>query len=212
MNNNLRESDLIFKLLLCGDSGVGKTTILSRVTNEYDDENYIPTATIGVDFKTKTYIIDDKSIKLQLWDTAGQEQFRSIVNCYYKCSQGIILVFDLENRDSFHHLPFWLEEIKNNSRNLIDILLVGNKSDSTNRNIFYEEAYQCATSNGMDYIETSSLKNINCDQCFLDLAKQIYNRWTKEYNLKKEIDWGLPVENKLQLHSTAIASRCCTIS
>jgi Ras-related protein Rab-1A len=127
-----KEHDYLFKVILVGDSGVGKTSLMKR----YTDDTYIPggASTIGVDFKFKTLEMDKKKVKLQIWDTAGQERFRAIVAHYYRGANGILLVFDLCNRDSFDHLKDWMDELaKRNVDEKTDIKILGNKSDEKDK-------------------------------------------------------------------------------
>src|SRR5271154_3229460 len=121
------EYDYIMKLIIVGDSGVGKSTLLKMYCDHEFSESYI--STIGVDFKIKTIQVNDKLIKLQIWDTAGQERFRSITNSYYNGTHAIMLVFDLTDVNSFNRLPKWLEEIdKYMTGKTHKIILIGNKS------------------------------------------------------------------------------------
>ena len=123
----MQDVDQIFKILIIGDSSVGKSNLLLRYTDDIFHEHFLPT--IGVDFKIKNLIISNQTIKLNIWDTAGQERFKTITATYYKGSQGVIVVFDITDRNTFLNVNNWLEEIKKNAGNNISIILVGNKCD-----------------------------------------------------------------------------------
>ncbi|XP_073950862.1 ras-related protein ORAB-1-like [Choristoneura fumiferana] len=127
------EYDYLFKLLLIGDSGVGKSCLLLRFADDTYTESYI--STIGVDFKIRTVELDGKTIKLQIWDTAGQERFRTITSSYYRGAHGIIIVYDCTDQDSFSNVKQWLEEIDRYACDNVNKLLVGNKCDLTTKKV-----------------------------------------------------------------------------
>ena len=164
------EYDHIFKVLLLGNSDVGKSSLILRYVDQVWSDTFVPT--IGVDFKVKTLEIDNKKIKMQIWDTAGQERFRNVISSYFRGSHGILLIYDITNRDSFKNLENWLIEIeKNASQNVLKIL-IGNKNDLVNdREIQSEEGQAFANRNGMEFIETSAKMNTNVTEAFEALAK-----------------------------------------
>ena len=164
------EYDHIFKVLLLGNSDVGKSSLILRYVDQVWSDTFVPT--IGVDFKVKTLEIDNKQIKMQIWDTAGQERFRNVISSYFRGSHGILLIYDITNRDSFKNLENWLIEIeKNASQNVLKIL-IGNKNDLVNdREIQSEEGQAFANRNGMEFIETSAKMNTNVTEAFEALAK-----------------------------------------
>ena len=169
------EYDFLFKLLLIGNSGVGKSSLLLRFVDEQFREGYH--STIGVDFKIKTIDMDAKVVKLQIWDTAGQERFHTITKTYYKGAHGIIVVYDITDRDSFTAVSQWMEEIDKNASHSADKILVGNKCDDhKNRTISYEEGKELAEHFGIRFIETSARETRNVAEAFSLMAKEIKER------------------------------------
>ena len=136
------EFDVLYKLILVGDSGVGKTNILTRYTK--DEFSFDSKTTLGVEFGSKIYNISDHNIKLQVWDTAGQERYRSITCAYYKGSKGAIIVFDVARRETFDHVERWHEDIMKCGDKDICLLLIGNKCDLETRAVNTEEAQEKA--------------------------------------------------------------------
>merc|ERR1712022_60157 len=156
---NAAEYDYLFKLLLIGDSGVGKSCLLLRFADDTYTETYI--STIGVDFKIRTVEIDGKVIKLQIWDTAGQERFRTISSTYYRGAHGIIVVYDVTSLDSFNNVKRWLTEIDKYARENVNKLLVGNKSDAaegadSSRQVPMESGKTFAEERDIPFLETSA--------------------------------------------------------
>lgn len=131
--------------------------------------------TIGVDFKTKHLEIDGTPVKLQIWDTAGQEKFRAITKAYYRGAHGILVVFDISRRDTFNQVKMWIDSIKDASTDTIDVILVGNKAD-LDRAVTKEEAQELATQSGIKYYETSAKENTNVEDAFQNLAKAALKR------------------------------------
>jgi len=169
------EYDYLFKLLLIGDSGVGKSCLLLRFADHTYTESYI--STIGVDFKIRTIELDGKTIKLQIWDTAGQERFRTITSSYYRGAQGIIVVYDSTDAESFNNVKQWLSEIDRYASEGVNKLLVGNKNDLANkRAVNAEQAKAFADSVGIPFLETSAKTSTNVENAFLTMAQQIKNR------------------------------------
>lgn len=172
---NAPEYDYLFKLLLIGDSGVGKSCLLLRFADDTYTESYI--STIGVDFKIRTIDLDGKTIKLQIWDTAGQERFRTITSSYYRGAHGIIIVYDVTDQESFDNVKQWLNEIDRYASEKVNKLLVGNKSDLTAKKVVsYEAAKEFADSVGMELLETSAKNATNVEKAFLAMAQQIKTR------------------------------------
>jgi Ras-related protein Rab-1A len=199
------EYDFLFKLLLIGDSGVGKSSMLLRFADNEFTGNYI--STIGVDFKIRTIKQNDKIIKLQLWDTAGQERFRTITTSYYRGSHGILIIYDITDRVSFNNIKLWLNECENFASKGVIKILVGAKCDlKEKRKVSVEEATEFAENNNMQFIETSSKDTINIDNAFIMLANEIKKKTldTHMINNKKEV---MVLLNKFNSHENNTS--CC---
>ncbi|KAL0590356.1 hypothetical protein ABG067_001602 [Albugo candida] len=167
-----KDYDHLFKLVLIGDSGVGKSCLLLRFADDAFTESYI--TTIGVDFRFRTVRIDKKTIKLQIWDTAGQERFRTITSAYYRGADGIIMVYDVTNQESFDHVNDWLNEVNRYASEGTCKLLVGNKSDiAENRAVTYETAKAFADSLSIPFLETSAKNAQNVEEAFLTMASEL---------------------------------------
>ncbi|KAI8137557.1 P-loop containing nucleoside triphosphate hydrolase protein [Fennellomyces sp. T-0311] len=164
------EYDYLFKLLLIGDSGVGKSCLLLRFADDTYTESYI--STIGVDFKIRTIELEGKTVKLQIWDTAGQERFRTITSSYYRGAHGIIVVYDVTDQDTFNNVKQWMQEIERYAAEGVSKLLVGNKSDME-KAVDSEQAKELADSLNIPFLETSAKDSSNVEQAFLTMAKQI---------------------------------------
>ena len=170
----MQEVDHIFKILIIGNSSVGKSNILLRFSDNIFNDSFLPT--IGVDFKIKNITIKNQKIKLNIWDTAGQERFKTITSTYYKGAHGIILVFDITDRESFNGVGSWVEEVRRHAGPNVVRLLVGNKCDlESERTITKEEAKSYADSLGVEYLETSAKNNINIAECFMAISKGVHN-------------------------------------
>jgi len=166
------EYDYLFKLLLIGDSGVGKSCLLLRFADDTYTESYI--STIGVDFKIRTIELDGKTIKLQIWDTAGQERFRTITSSYYRGAHGIIVVYDITDAQTFASVKQWLSEIERFACENVNRLLVGNKSDlKEKRKVETTTAKEFADSLGIPFIETSAKCASNVEEAFITMASEI---------------------------------------
>lgn len=161
--------DLLFKVLLIGNSGTGKSCLLIRFAEDIFSDNYI--STIGVDFKIKTIEIDGKTVKMQVWDTAGQERFRTITASYYRGSNGVIIVYDVTDRESFDQVSFWMKEVDRLASPDVCRLLVGNKIDLTDkRAVTTEEGQALANQYGVAFLETSARDNQNVEEAFIKMA------------------------------------------
>lgn len=165
--------DYLFKVSIIGDSGVGKSSLLVKYTDDVFNQQF--NSTIGVDFRSKIFKYGDKNIKLQIWDTTGQERFRPIVSNFYAECNGIIIVYDVSNRTSFNNVISWLRDIEYNKPPFIPVILVGNKIDINieDRKISYKEGLEFAIKHKINFIETSAKDNINVEDVFLKIAKEM---------------------------------------
>ena len=162
------------KLLMIGDSGVGKTCLLMQYASKTFIKTFI--TTIGIDFKIKTVNVCGKTVKLQIWDTAGQESFRSITRSYYRGAAGALLVYDITRRETFTQLTKWLTEARENGSSNMVIMLIGNKSDLNHRRaVSTEEGAKFAEENGLIFLETSAKTAANVEEAFVKTAEQIYH-------------------------------------
>ncbi|OQR87589.1 Rab18 family GTPase [Achlya hypogyna] len=165
--------DHLFKLLLVGDAGVGKSSMLLRFTDDTFDDHL--QSTIGVDFKVKMMTVDEKRIKMTIWDTAGQERFRTLTSSYYRGAQGVVLVYDVARRETFENLGTWLQEVEaytpGNGREVVK-LLVGNKIDKE-RAVLRKDGEAWARSKGMLFVESSAKTKIGIQQVFNEVVQKI---------------------------------------
>lgn len=169
--------DYLFKLLLIGDSGVGKTSILFRFSDDSFTSTFI--STIGIDFKIRTIEMDGKKIKLQIWDTAGQERFRTITTAYYRGAMGIMLVYDVTSEKSFENITQWIKNIETHASDDVEKMILGNKCDINDKRVVSTEAgEQLAEEYSVTLMETSAKSNINIEEAFTSMAR----------NIKKKMD------------------------
>ncbi|CAL5330843.1 hypothetical protein ACSBR2_017413 [Camellia fascicularis] len=171
--------DYVFKIVLIGDSAVGKSQLLARFSrNEFSLDSK---ATIGVEFQTKTIVIDHKTVKAQIWDTAGQERYRAVTSAYYRGAVGAMLVYDMTKRQSFDHIARWLEELRGHADKNIVIMLIGNKSDlGTLRAVPTEDAKEFAQRENLFFMETSALEATNVETAFITVLTEIYRIVSKK--------------------------------
>ncbi|KAG6526511.1 ras-related protein RABA4c-like [Zingiber officinale] len=171
--------DYVFKVVLIGDSAVGKSQLLARFArNEF---NLDSKATIGVEFQTRTLTIDQKIIKAQIWDTAGQERYRAVTSAYYRGAVGAMLVYDITKRQSFDHVTKWLEELRGHADKNIVIMLIGNKSDlGSLRAVPTEDAKEFAENENLFFMETSALDATNVESAFVTILTEIYRIVSKK--------------------------------
>jgi len=175
----------LFKYIIIGDTGVGKSCLLLQFTDKRFRADH--NLTIGVEFGARLITIDNKQIKLQIWDTAGQESFRSITRSYYRGASGALLVYDVSRRDSFSHLSRWLEEARQHANPHTVIMLIGNKADLDKREVTYEEGASFARQNGLVFSETSAKTAQNVEEVFISTARQIYeNIQNNVYDLSND--------------------------
>lgn len=183
--------DVLYRLVLIGDSGVGKTAILLRYSENIFNASFI--STIGIDFRIKTIEVNGKRVKLQIWDTAGQEQFHSVASSYYRNAHGIMLIYDISSAESFNHISKWVTNISKNAPTNVKQLLVGNKCDVAegNRVIDKERGTLLAKELDMPFIETSAKADINIDTIFDQITTLIMeadDQKAKEQQKKDVVD------------------------
>ncbi|EGC30969.1 Rab GTPase [Dictyostelium purpureum] len=202
----------LFKYIIIGDTGVGKSCLLLQFT----DKRFQPVhdLTIGVEFGARMITIDNKQIKLQIWDTAGQESFRSITRSYYRGSAGALLVYDITRRDTFNHLTCWLKDARSYANSNMTIILIGNKSDmESKRAVSYEEGKQFAEENGLIFLETSAKTASNVEEAFVNTAGKIYEKIQKgDFDINNEsfgIKLGAPQSKQDGQDNKQAAGGCC---
>uniref|UniRef100_A0A5S6QAG8 Ras-related protein Rab-8A n=1 Tax=Trichuris muris TaxID=70415 RepID=A0A5S6QAG8_TRIMR len=176
--------DYLFKLLLIGDSGVGKTCLLFRFAEDSFSPSFI--STIGIDFKIRTIELDGKKIKLQIWDTAGQERFRTITTAYYRGAMGILLVYDITNEKSFENIKNWVRNIEEHASTDVEKIILGNKCDmEKQRQVSKERGAQLAIEYGVKFMETSAKADLNVESAFFTLAQDIKSKTQKNFEASR---------------------------
>eukprot|EP01089_Gocevia_fonbrunei_P013156 TRINITY_DN328_c0_g3_i3.p1 TRINITY_DN328_c0_g3~~TRINITY_DN328_c0_g3_i3.p1 ORF type:complete len:228 (-),score=53.27 TRINITY_DN328_c0_g3_i3:93-776(-) len=169
------EFDYLFKILLLGSQGVGKSSLLARFADNEFVDNY--KTTVGVDFKIRTIEIDNKTIKLQLWDTAGQERFKTVTNTYFRGAHGVIIVYDITDTHTFEQIEdCWLNEVEKNAPENVVLMMVGNKCDMSNRTVSVKRAKDFAKTKDALFLETSAKDATNVNKAFMMLADAIKER------------------------------------
>lgn len=204
----MNDYDHLFKILLVGDSGVGKSSLLLRFVDDMFSETFI--STIGVDFKIRTMKIHDKVIKLQIWDTAGQERFRTITSAYYRGAHGIILVYDVADQTTFDNAKLWLGEIDKYAIENAVKLLLGNKMDMEERRVVststgraFSETY------GIQFMEASAKNSKGVNEVFTTLVQSIYEKRIREISSPQKLSEAI---NIADASSPVASSRrgCCS--
>ena len=184
--------DHLIKILLIGESGVGKTCILQRFNRGDFLVNHL--TTIAIDFKMKIYEVKNKKLKMQIWDTAGQERFNTLTKGFFKSAHGIMIVYSITDEKSFQQIGKWMNQIKENAPPDVKILLVGNKSDlKQERVVSYEAGEDCAQRNNVPFFETSAFNGENINKVFEQLGSDILETLdtTEKYD-----PLGLPSKKK----------------
>lgn len=206
----------LFKYIIVGDAGVGKSCLLLQFTDKRFRAEH--DMTIGVEFGHRVVDMDDQKIKLQIWDTAGQEAFRSITRAYYRGATGALLVYDISRRGSFDHLAQWLTDARQHAQPNMVIILIGNKCDLERREVTYEEGAWFARQNALFFLECSAKTGQNVDAAFLDTARQIYeNLQAGQYDLGSDahgITVGMPhrPQTTAQNSTNSLHFACCGAS
>ncbi|KAL9266124.1 Ras-related protein [Drosera capensis] len=197
--------DYLIKLLLIGDSGVGKSCLLLRFSDGSFTTSFI--TTIGIDFKIRTIELDGKRIKLQIWDTAGQERFRTITTAYYRGAMGILLVYDVTDESSFNNIRNWIRNIEQHASDNVNKILVGNKADmdESKRAVPTAKGQALADEYGIKFFETSAKTNLNVEEVFFSIARDIKQRLADTDNSRPELVYAL---FKRGLYSTFAEGLC----
>ncbi|XP_033726380.1 ras-related protein Rab-8A [Ylistrum balloti] len=199
--------DYLFKLLLIGDSGVGKTCVLFRFSEDAFNSTFI--STIGIDFKIRTIELDGKKIKLQIWDTAGQERFRTITTAYYRGAMGIMLVYDITNEKSFENIRNWIRNIEEHASQDVEKMILGNKCDMNDkRMVSKERGEQLAIEHGIKFMETSAKASINVEDAFFTLARDIKAKMDKKLEASSAQNKGGGVNLKEKPQQKSSRWRC----
>ncbi|XP_025408731.1 ras-related protein Rab-11A isoform X2 [Sipha flava] len=217
MGTGDEEYDYLFKVVLIGDSGVGKSNLLARFTrNEFNLESK---STIGVEFATRSIKVNKKIIKAQIWDTAGQERYRAITSAYYRGAVGALLVYDIAKQLTYQNVERWLSELRDHADQNIVIMLVGNKSDLRHlRVVPSDEARAFAEANNLSFIETSALDSTNVETAFENILTEIYNIVSqKQMRDPPEGDTIRPtniepIDVKPTVNSDNVRKQCCQSS
>ena len=201
-----KEYDLLFKVILIGDSCVGKSNILLKYLKNQFNEN--SKTTVGVEFGTKNIIINNKRIKIQIWDTAGQERYRSITSAYYKGAKGALIVYDITRKNTFDNIDKWITDLKLNGDKNICIIILGNKSDLIDkREINKNDGIKKAEMYKTDFLETSALNGDNISKAFDKLIEQIVinNKNIFQDDNENEIDKGVNLNDEKNNNK----KKCC---
>ncbi|KAJ3670659.1 hypothetical protein LUZ60_008085 [Juncus effusus] len=193
--------DYLFKVVLIGDSGVGKTNLLSRFSrNEFSLESR---STIGVEFATKSIQVEDKIVKAQIWDTAGQERYRAITSAYYRGAVGALVVYDVTRHITFENIERWLKELRDHTETNIVIMLVGNKADLRHlRAVTVEDAKSFAETHNTFFMETSALEDLNVETAFTEVLTQIHSVVSR-----KALDIGVDPSAPPKGHTINVGAR-----
>ncbi|KAJ8341477.1 hypothetical protein SKAU_G00337680 [Synaphobranchus kaupii] len=208
-----KQYDVLFRLLLLGDSGVGKTCLLCRFTDNEFHSSHI--STIGVDFKMKTLEIDGIKVRIQIWDTAGQERYQTITKQYYRRAQGIFLVYDITSERSFQHIMKWASDVDEYAPDKVQKILIGNKSDEEQkRQVPKLQGDKLAKTYGMDFFETSACTNYNIKESFTRLTELVLQANRKELDgLRVSINEDLGIadleDEEGQRDGAANAQKAC---
>lgn len=181
------QCDHLLRIILIGNSNVGKSCLMMRFADEKFTCSYI--ATIGIDFKVKSFIMDGQLIKLQIWDTAGQERFQAVITAYYRNSDGVLLVYDITDEKSYESIRDWVRRVKAYAPTGVDFILVGNKCDlEAERKVSRERGEGLAAEYGIEYVEASGKENIGVQQAFAHLTRTVIRRKTNNPRFDSDYD------------------------
>ena len=208
VNSGDIKEDYKLKVVVVGDSGVGKTNLIKRfVSNTYNPNTK---ATVGVEFISKSYKINDQVFKIEIWDTAGQERYKSITAAYYKGAKGALIVYDITQKDSFENINKWMSEVRDKSSKDLKIMIVGNKTDLENeRQVSTEEALEKAKELGSPVMEASALDGSNVKDAFYDLLKEMYKEIKKKLDIVENQNTGGKDGVQLNTNEEKEKKGCC---
>ena len=199
-------NEMIFKIIVVGDTSTGKTNILSKYINNTFEES--SKATIGVELSCKNFTINNDSISAQIWDTAGQERYKSITKAYYKGALGALVVYDITKRVTFENTDKWINDLKHLADEKVSVILIGNKNDLENqREVSKEEGQMKAQENGLGFLETSALNGNNIELAFKTLVEEVYNKCHKEFEADASI--SIMRGKTLSIEETKKKKKCC---
>eukprot|EP00371_Babesia_bovis_P003218 XP_001611865.1 Rab1a [Babesia bovis] len=207
-----KDYDHLFKLVLIGDSGVGKSCVLLRFADDTFTDSYI--TTIGVDFRFRTIEVEGRRVKLQIWDTAGQERFRTITSAYYRGADAIIIVFDITDKLSFENVPSWLQEVEKFAPDGIHKLLIGNKSDQAQaRDVDPSEIQEFSELHSTPYVEISAKSGSNVEEAFVSVARRlVIDRHGKDPGSNQSVPQPISLNDRVKGMSHDMLygfHRCC---
>ena len=202
-------SEMIFKIIIIGDSTTGKTNILSRYLNNNFDKN--SKATIGVELGSKSFKIKNDTINCQIWDTAGQERYRSVTTAYYKGAVGALVVYDTTNKESFQNVDNWITDLRNYADKKVSVILVGNKNDLENeREVKKEQGEIKSKDYGIAFLETSALTGTNIEIAFKTLVEEVYNKCHKEFESVTNVEiMNGKIINLEENNASSNKIKCC---
>ena len=199
--------DILFKIILVGDTSVGKTNIINKyIKNEFREDFY---ATIGVEFSHKKFVVENRKIKAQIWDTAGQERYKAITRAYYKGAKGAFIVYDITRKETFDDVDKWRNELISSCNQEITVMLIGNKCDlEDQREISKEQGEEKAKSSGFSFLETSALSEENLEKGFQMLIEEIYQKYKVEQSKSDEINLNSGAE-EIKIGKMTKKKKCC---
>ena len=201
--------DMIFKIILIGDSSVGKTNIMNKyLKNQFKEDSR---ATVGVEFGSKQFVIDNRKIKAQIWDTAGQERYRAVTSAYYKGAKGAFIVYDVTRKETFDSVNRWISDILTTCDKNLTIILIGNKSDlEDQRQISKQQGEEKAKTYQLAFLETSALSGENLEKAFNMLINEIYEKCKSEFENTDYLNLGDSVEEiQLKKDDSEKENKCC---
>ncbi|KAI3772837.1 hypothetical protein L6452_04031 [Arctium lappa] len=209
MEEGVGGEEYLFKIVVIGDSAVGKSNLLSRFAR--DEFDLHSKATIGVEFQTQVVDIDGKEVKAQVWDTAGQERFRAVTSAYYRGAVGALIVYDISRRTTFESIKRWLDELNTHCDTTMARMLVGNKSDLENiRDVSVEEGKRLAEEEGLFFIETSALDSTNVKTAFQIVIRAIYDNFKRKVLNSDSYKAELSSNRVSLINGSTGRSSCCS--